>query len=162
LSSYEVCPSIYFGSKHNFNIILLGYLGLIKIYNAHTITLEPGGGAVADLFVKIAQPVTTGEQESRLDDLLLLPKRSQPSRLEQLGAGSVQISGLAFQSSLERLSQIRGQCIVLSPSSSIPPSRLAALSMFAIRTKSNSNYSHFDRIDIDSLQIVISSVKKIP
>ena len=75
------------------------------------------------------------EQKERLEALLLVPEGCRSSVLDQLRSGPVMVSGPALVRALDRLQTIRDLGVTSSATSSVPPSRIAALARVANTAK---------------------------
>lgn len=78
---------------------------------------------------------TTPGQRANLEALLTVPEGSRISLLERLRSGPDRVSSRALVSSIRRLQSIRDLGIAIPAAAHVPPSRLAALARFAMKSK---------------------------
>jgi hypothetical protein len=71
------------------------------------------------------------EQQTRLEELLVLPDGSRTSQLEQMRTGPVTVSGPSLVKSVLRLCSVRDLGIRLPSATRIPATRVEALARFA-------------------------------
>jgi TnpA family transposase len=71
------------------------------------------------------------EQQTRLENLLVVPTGTRSSQLDRLRAGPLTVSGPSLVKALLRLRTVRDLGIVLPPITRIPATRMAALARFA-------------------------------
>ena len=74
-------------------------------------------------------------QQTRLNELLLVPDDARNSSLDTLRTGPARASGPALVRALERLNTIRSLGIAVPTAATIPPCRIASLARFADRAK---------------------------
>lgn len=112
---------------------------------AHKVLL-PGASTLERFISKLRQRVeqrvwnlliqsVNSEQQLKLETLLSVPEGSNRSWFDQMRTGPTHVSGPSLVRALERLEMIKNYGIILPPSVSIPPNRIATLSRFASRAK---------------------------
>jgi hypothetical protein len=77
----------------------------------------------------------TPEQNTRLNDLLMVPPGGRSSWLDRLRTGPVRVSAPALVAAIKRLQSVRDLGISLPSTANIPPSPIATLARFANTSK---------------------------